>query len=464
MPTVDLEKATVESFSNQLQGKVLEPGASGYEDARTVWNGMIDERPSVVARCTGAADVIAAVNFARDLGLKLAVKGGGHNVAGKAVCDNGLMIDLSPMDSVQVDPQAQTTRVEGGATMADLDHETQAHGLAVPGGIISSTGVAGLTLGGGWGRLARKYGLTIDNLRSVKLVTADGSLVQASEDRNSDLFWALRGGGGNFGVVVSLEFDLHQVGPEILGRRLAYAYEDAAEALRFYREFAREVPNAASIYWALVQAPPDPQFPESVWGDMLLLFTPFYAGDFTQGRETLEPLLNFGEPVVSELEPVPYVEYQQLSDDLYPEGLRYYWKSNYFDHLPDGLIDLLLDHAADFPTPLTTIFVEHLGGAITQVDPSATAYPHRHPQFAITVSPAWTEAADDDEHIEWAREVYRDLSEYASQGVYVNVLSDEGEKRVREAYGDQFDRLRRVKSEWDPENLFRQNQNVEPAD
>lgn len=463
MATADLEETTVETFSNQLHGEVLQPGDNGYDEARTVWNAMIDKEPGVIARCTGAADVIAAVNFARDLDLRLSVKGGGHNVAGNAVCDDGLMIDLSPMDAVRVDPDTQTARVQGGATMADLDHETQAHGLAVPGGIISTTGVAGLTLGGGWGRLARKYGLTIDNLRSADVVTAEGELVHASENENPDLFWALRGGGGNFGVVTSFEFDLHKVGPEIAGGSMAYTHDDAAEALRFHREFSVNAPDAVSVYSAFIPAPPRAPFPEDIWGETILVFRLFYADDVEDGKDALQPMLEFGDPVVRSFERMPYTAYQQISDDLYPKGHRYYWKSNNFDGLPDGLIERLVAHTEEFPTPRSNIFMEHLGGEISRVDPKDTAYLHRDPLFAITVSPAWTDPSDDEEMIEWARTVYRDLEEYASDGVYVNVLSDEGDERVREAYGEHFDRLREIKNEWDPGNLFSENQNIEPT-
>jgi FAD/FMN-containing dehydrogenase len=347
--------------------------------------------------------------------------------------------------------------------MADLDHETQVHGLAVPGGIVSTTGVAGLTLGGGWGRLARKYGLTIDNLRSADVVTAGGQLVHASKAENPDLFWALRGGGGNFGVVTSFEFDLHKVGPEVLTGMLVYTYEDADEVLRFYREFAADAPDEASVYAAFAPAPPEQPFPEKIWGETVLLFRLFYAGDVADAEAALRPLREFGNPILNHFEPIPYVESQQLTDDFYPKGRRYYWKSNYFHDLPDGLIDTLLKHVEEFPTPFSNVFFEHLGGAINRIDPDTTAYPHRHPLFAITVSPAWTEPEDDDELVGWARGVYQDLEEYATEGVYVNVLSDEGDKRVREAYGDHYDRLRKIKNEWDPENLFRTNQNIEPA-
>ena len=463
MATVPLERTTIESFSEQLRGNVLQPGDEGYDEARTVWNAMIDKDPLLIAQCTGAADVMVSVNFARDLNMPLAVKGGGHNVAGKAVCDDGLVVDLSPMDAVRVNPDTQTARVQGGVTMAGLDHETQAHGLAVPGGIISTTGVAGLTLGGGWGRLARKYGLTIDNLRSADVVTAKGELVHASENENPDLFWALRGGGGNFGVVTSFEFNLHEVGPEIAGGSLAYAHEDAAEALRFYREFAATAPDAVSVYSALVPTPPQAPFPEEIWGETILVFRLFYAGDMAEGKEALQPMLEFGDPVVQSFEQMPYTAYQQISDELYPKGHRYYWKSNNFDGLPDGLIDRLVAHTEAPPTPFSHIFMEHLGGEISRVDPEETAYLHRDPLFAITVSPVWTDPSDDEEMIEWARAVYRDLEEYASDGVYVNVLSDEGDERVREAYGEHFDRLREIKNEWDPENLFSVNQNIEPT-
>ena len=463
MATADLEDKTVASLETQLRGHVLQQGDDGYEEARSVWNAMIETEPALIVRCRGASDVISTVDLARDLDLDLAVKCGGHNVAGNGLCD-GVVADLSPMDGVRVDPDARIARVQGGATMADLDRETQAHGLAVTGGIISSTGVAGLTLGGGWGRLGRKYGLAIDNLRSADVVTANGELVHASDDENSDLFWALRGGGGNFGVVTSLEFDLHQVGPEIPGGVLAYSHDDVGDVLRFYREFAADAPDAASVYAAFIPAPPEPRFPEEHWGEPLLLFRLFYAGDREDAEATFEPFLNRGDPVVATFESMQYVEYQRISDDLFPEGRRYYWKSNYFDDLPDGLIDRLVEHTEELPTPYSSIFFEHLGGAINRVDPRSTAYPHRHPLFAITVSPAWTDPDDDEAMVEWARVVYEDLAEYASDGVYVNVLSDEGEERIEEAYGDVYDRLRSVKRQWDPENLFRANQNIEPAD
>ncbi|WP_256297365.1 FAD-binding oxidoreductase [Haloarchaeobius salinus] len=463
MATVNLDTKTVETFERQIGGTLLRPGEPDYDEATSVWNAMVEKEPALIARCRGASDVIAAVTFARNHDLRLAVKGGGHNVAGNGLCDDGLVIDLSPMDAVRVDPAARTARVQGGATMADLDRETQTHGLAVTGGIISSTGVAGLTLGGGWGRLGRKYGLAIDNLRSADVVTADGDLVQASDDQHSDLFWALRGGGGNFGVVTSLEFDLHEVGPEIPGGVLAYTHDDVAEVLRFYREFAAEAPDAASVYAAFIPAPPEPRFPEEQWGETLLLFRLFYAGDLEEAKAVFEPFRAFGEPIINSFEPMPYVEFQQISDDLFPAGRRYYWKSNYFDDLPDGLIDQLVAHVEDLPTPYSSIFFEHLGGEISRVDSDATAYPHRDPLFAITVSPAWTDSDDDQALIEWARDVYEDLAAYASDGVYVNVLSNEGKARIREAYGGHFERLRSIKTEWDPENLFNVNQNIAPT-
>lgn len=463
MATADLEDKTVESLETQLRGHVLQQGDDGYDEARSVWNAMIETEPALIVKCRGASDVISTVNLARDLDLDLAVKCGGHNVAGKGLSD-GVVADLSPMDGVRVDTDARIARVQGGATMADLDKETQAHGLAVTGGIISSTGVAGLTLGGGWGRLGRKYGLAIDNLRSTDVVTAAGKLVHASDEQNTDLYWALRGGGGNFGVVTSLEFDLHEVGPEIPGGVLAYSHDDAWDVLRFYREFAAGAPDAASVYAAFILAPPEPTFPEEHWGEPLLLFRLFYAGDWADAEATFESFLDYGDPVVASFESMPYVEYQRISDDLFPEGRRYYWKSNYFDDLPDGLIDRLVEHTDELPTPYSSIFFEHLGGAINRVDPRSTAYPHRHPLFAITMSPAWTDPEDDQAMAEWARVVYDDLAEYASEGVYVNVLSDEGDERIKEAYGDVYDRLRSVKRQWDPDNLFRANQNIKPAD
>jgi FAD/FMN-containing dehydrogenase len=463
MATTDtLEDATVETFANQLHGEALRPGADGYDEARTLWNAMIDKEPAVIARCTGAADVIAAVEFARDLDLPLAVKGGGHNVAGTALCENGLVIDLSLMDAVRVDPDARTARVGAGATIGDLDHETQAFGLATTGGIMSETGVAGLTLGGGLGYLARQYGLAHDNLRSMDVVTADGELVHASAEENADLFWGMRGGGGNFGIATSFEFELHDLGPEILNVRLIYPPDQIPDTLRFYDEFMRDAPNEVGCYAGILEGSPEYGLPEELHGVTLLAFRGLYAGDASDGREAFRPLREFGDPLADMTQPIPYTEHQKQADDLYCEGHRNYWKSNFYDGISEGFVDVLMEYTADIPSPYSSVFFEWMGGAIAERDHDATAFPHRDRAFAFTVAPKWTDPDRDDEHLEWARAFHEALEPYAADGVYVNYLSED-EERVSDAYGERYERLRDLKRDWDPENLFRTNQNVDPA-
>lgn len=460
--TNPIEETTIQTFSDQIHGEVLQPGDEGYDDARTIWNAMIDEEPAVIARCTGAADVITAVNFARDLNLLLSVKGGGHNVAGKAVCDDGLMIDLSPMNGVRVNPDERTARVGGGAIWADVDHETQAFGLATTGGIMSETGVGGLTLGGGNGYLARTYGLACDNLRSIDVVTADGKLVRASEDENPDLFWGMRGGGGNFGIATSFEFDLHDVGPEVLAGRCLYTYDAVPEALQFYREFMADAPNEVQCYALFFQGSPALDLPESLHGETLLSLSAFHSGDLATAREALCPLREFGDPIVDTIQPMPYTVVQQEADELYQAGHRNYWKSNFYQELSDEFIGTIMEHVDPLPSPFSTAYFEWLGGAIAEVNHDATAFPHRDKTMMFTISPKWTDPQRDDELVGWAREFHEALAPYAAEGVYVNYV-DQDEHRVRDAYGDWYDRLVEVKTEWDHENLFRMNQNIKPA-
>ena len=458
-----IEDTTLDAFDDQLHGDVLRRGMEGYDEARSVWNAMIDKYPAAIARCTGAADVIAAVKFARDLDLQLAVHGGGHNVAGKAVCDDGLMIDLSPMNHVRVDPDAKVARAEGGATWGDFDHETQSFGLATTGGIVSTTGVAGVTLGGGLGWLARKYGLTHDNLRSMDVVTAEGELVTASEAENSELFWGMRGGLGNFGIATSLEFDLHEVGPEVLAGRIIHPYEAAPEFLRLYRDFMRGAPDELQAYAAFVQGNPAMGMPEQLHGKTLVGVVVLYSGDVDEGREVIQPLRDFGEPIADMVGPTPYVEHQQSSDELYQEGHRNYWKSHFFDELTDEAIDTIVEHADPLPTPFTTVFFEWMGGAIARADSDATAFPHRDATVSFTVAPKWTDPSDDEGMIEWAREFFEATASYTSDDVYVNYLSEDEQNRAKAAYGDHYERLRALKNEWDPKNLFSVNQNITPT-
>jgi len=451
----------VRALDDRLHGDLLNPGDEGYGEARTVFNAMIEKYPSYVVRPTGAADVIAAVDFAREHDLPLSVKGGGHNFAGTAVCDDGLTIDCSAMDSVRVDPDARTARVGPGATWGDVDHEAGAFGLATTGGLVSTTGVAGLTLGGGQGYLARKHGLTIDNLRSLDLVTAEGELVRASEGENPDLFWAVRGGGGNFGVVTSFEFDLHPVGPEVLGGPIFHPYEDAREALEFYRAFTADAPDELACYALVVRVPPEAPFPEAYRGEPSVALTVCYVGPTDEAEDALEPLRAFGDPILDAVQPMPYPVLQQSFDDGSPEGHRWYTKAHYLADLPDGAIETILEFTDPFPGPLTQVALEPMGGAIARVDPTATAFPHRNAAYSLGIWPGWADPGNDEEMIEWARAFHEAMAPYATGGVYANYLDRDEDDRVEAAYGENYERLADIKAEWDPENLFWMNQNVE---
>ncbi|MDF9747131.1 FAD-binding oxidoreductase [Natrinema salsiterrestre] len=460
--TTPVDEGAIDGFGEGLRGELLRPGDPNYDEARAVWNGMIDRRPALIVRAMGVSDVMAAVNLAREEDMELAVHGGGHNIAGKAVCNDGLMLDLSMMRSVRVDPEERTARVEAGATLADFDHEAQAFGLATPLGINSTTGVAGLTLGGGFGWLTRRYGMTVDNLRSVDIVTANGELRHASDDENSDLFWGIRGGSGNFGVVTTFEFDLHEVGPEILSGPVVYAGEDAPDVIRHVRDFNENAPDESAVWVVLRKAPPLPFLPEDVHGVGVVLVVTFYAGDTEEGEEVLAPIREYGDPIADAVGPHQYAAFQQAFDPLLTEGARNYWKSHNFSELSDDAIDTAVEYAADLPTPLSEIFFGQIGGEMARVPSDATAYPHRDAEYAMNVHTRWEDPATDDECIAWSREFFDAMAPYATGGVYVNFISeDEGEESL--AYGENQDRLAEIKAEYDPENLFRMNQNVAPA-
>ncbi len=463
MPDVRLNHTTIESLASSLRGALLRPDGDGYEEARGLWNAMIDERPALIVRCTGAADVIAALAFAREHGLTVAVRGGGHNVAGLATVDGGMMIDLSRMRAVHVDPEARIARVQGGALWGDVDHETQAFGLATPSGIISTTGVAGLTLGGGFGWLARAYGLAADNLVSADVVTADGELVRASEQEHADLFWAIRGGGGNFGIVTEFTFRLHAVGPEVLFGPTVYRLEDAPEVLRHYRAFTADMPNECTVYPDFLTAPPLPFLPEEVHGSKVLFLIQCYAGDVAKGEEVLRPLREFGRPIADAVAPTPYAEAQRRSDPLFPKGGRYYWKSHNLAALSDGVVDTLAECASTMPNPLCDILVQQLGGRMGEIAPDATAYPHRDAGFVVTLGGRSERPAEDDACIDWARACHSRLGRHGATGVYMNFLSrDEGDERLQAAFGDNAERLQRVKTRFDPDSVFRRNHTFEP--
>ena len=457
-----INETATQTFRERFRGEVLQEEDGGYDEAREVWNAMIDRHPALIARPTGAADVMTAVAFAHENDVLLSVKGGGHNIAGKAVADGGLMLDLSEMNDVRVDPETQTVRVGPGATLGDMDHETQAFGLAVPGGVVSTTGVAGLTLGGGFGWLSRKYGLAIDNLRSVDIVTADGELRHASDNQNEDLFWGIRGGSGNFGVVTSFEFDLHEVGPEVLFGPTVYRYDDAPDVLRHYREFTRDAPQECCVWVDSLTAPPLPFLPKDAHGTRVLTVMQFYTGELEEGEEVLRPLREYGTPIADAVAPTLYAAAQSMLDDLYAKGARNYWKAHNFTELTDETLDTIVEYGERLPTPESDILLHQVGGAINDVAPDATAYPHRDTEFIVTPGARWEDPTNDEECIAWIRECHDALADDATGGTYVN-FEGESEGRERNAYGENFDRLVEVKNEWDPENRFRMNQNIEPS-
>jgi FAD/FMN-containing dehydrogenase len=459
----NLQGGKIEELKRGFQGEVLLPGDGEYESARKIWNAMIDKHPAVIARCASTPDVVHGVNFARDNGLLLAVRGGGHNIAGNAICDGGIVIDLSKMKAARVDPAARRVTIEGGATLADLDAATQAHGLATPLGINSTTGVAGLTLGGGFGWLSRKYGMTVDNLESAEVVTAAGQVVRASAKENSDLFWALRGGGGNFGVVTRFEFRLHPVGPGVLSGLIVYPLSEAKSVLQQYREFMARAPEELTVWNVLRKAPPLPFLPEKFHGKDMIALAVIYAGDPKQGEPLIEPLRKFGSPWGEHVGVQPYVDWQKTFDPLLTSGARNYWKSHNFSTLKDGLFDVVVEHAGRLPSPQCELFFGAIGGATTRPAPDSTAYPHRDAKFVMNFHGRWENPADDKRCIGWARDFFNATTPFGTGGVYVNFLTaDEGD-RVRAAYGANYGRLAQIKRKYDPDNLFHMNQNIAPA-
>ncbi|HSK38363.1 MAG TPA: FAD-binding oxidoreductase [Arenibaculum sp.] len=456
---IPLGRDLVEQLGAELRGAVIAPDSPDYDEARRIWNAMIDRRPGLIVRCAGTADVLRCIRLAREHRLLTAVRGAGHNIAGNAVCDGGLMIDLSAMRSVRVDPWRRVATVEPGATLGDFDREAQAFGLATPLGINSTTGVAGLTLGGGFGWLSRKYGMTIDNLIAADVVTASGEFLRASERENPDLFWGIRGGGGNFGVVTSFDFQLHAVGPEVLAGLVVHPFERAGALLSRYRDFAGAAPDELACWAVLRKAPPLPFLPPNVHGKEVVIFAVCYSGDPAAGRKELEPLMAFGEPLGVHLDPMPYLAWQSAFDALLTHGARNYWKSHNFTTLKDGLLDLTVRYAGQLPTPQCEIFIGQVGGATKRVPVDATAYPHRDAEFVMNVHTRWDDPADDQRCVAWAREFFTATAPHATGGVYVNFITED-EDRVAAAYGANYERMAALKRKYDPENLFRLNQNI----
>jgi FAD/FMN-containing dehydrogenase len=461
--TKAVDAATIGELEGTLRGKILDQSSPTYDEARAIWNAMIDRKPGLIVRCLGAADVIRTVRFARDNELLVAVRGGGHNIAGSAICDGGVVIDLSQMKSVRVDAAAQQAWVEPGATLADLDKETQAFGLAVPTGINSTTGVAGLTLGGGFGWITRKFGLTIDNLLSADVVTADGNLVHATTKENPDLFWALRGGGGNFGVVTAFEFQLHKLGPQVLSGLVVHPFDDAAKLLKDYRRLLDSAPDELTCWVVLRKAPPLPFLPAEWHSREVLVFAMCYSGDIKEGEKAMAGLRGFGKPIADVVGPHPFAGWQSAFDQLLTPGARNYWKSHDFAQLSDETIEILIDAVRQLPGPECEIFIFHVGGAAGRVAPDATAFSQRNAHFGMNVHTRWREASMDKKCIAWAKKLFDAAAPFAIGTAYVNFMpGDEGE-RVEKAYGTSYSRLAQVKRRYDPSNLFRMNQNIRPA-
>ncbi len=458
-----ISRDALDQLALGLRGSVIGPESPEYDQARTIWNAMIDRRPAVIVRCAGAADVLRVVRFAGEHQLALAVRGGGHNIAGNAIADGGLVIDLSAMRSVRVDPAARTATVEPGVTLGELDRDTQAFGLATPLGINSTTGVAGLTLGGGFGWTSRKLGLTIDNLLAADVVTASGELVRASETDHPDLFWAIRGGGGNFGVVTAFEFRLHEVGPEVLSGLVIHPLDDAHTVLRFYRDFVARAPDEFACWFVLRKAPPLPTVPPEWHGREILVLAMVYTGPMLEGQRVMEPLRAFGHPIADLVAPHPFTAWQSALDPLLAPGMRNYWKSHDFRELSDDLIGVLLRAAERLPDPQCEIACAQLGGAVSRVPADATAYAHRDAAFVLNVHGRWADPAKDASCIAWTRELFDAAAPFATGGVYVNFLTADETERVRAAYGSNYDRLAETKARYDPTNLFRVNQNIRPV-
>jgi len=458
-----LIQSPFDSLQKSFRGEILQPHSPGYDQARTIWNAMIDKHPAAIARCTGRADVAAAVNFAREHRLDLAVRGGGHNIAGNALCDGGLVIDLSLMKAVRVDAIARRAHVGPGATLADVDRETQKFGLAVPTGINSTTGIAGLTLGGGFGWLARRLGLTIDSLVSAEVVTADGQALRASATDHPDLFWALRGGGGNFGVVTDFEFQLHPVGPEVLAGLIVFPLAEAKQVLQQHRELMATAPAELNVWAVLRQAPPLPFLPADVHGRDIIALAVFYSGDPAEGAKLIDPIRRFGHAYGEHIGVQPFTAWQQAFDPLLTPGMRNYWKSHNFTTLPDEAFDVVANYAGRLPSPHCEIFLGVIGGAVSRVASDATAYGSREANIVMNVHCRWETPREDSACIAWARDFFRAAAPFATGSVYVNFLTADETDRVGAAYGRNLGRLAEIKARFDPTNLFHVNQNIKPA-
>lgn len=463
--TLRLDQESLEKLNNKIRGELITSQSNNYDEARSVWNGLIDKHPALIVRCQGTGDVVDAVNFAKDNELLVAVRGGGHNVAGNAVCDGGMVIDLSEMRGIHVDPESRTARVQPGADWGDVDKETQLHGLVTPGGQVSMTGVAGLTLGGGMGYLRRKWGLSCDNLLSAEIVTADGEIITASEDENEDLFWALRGGGGNFGIVTSFEFSLHPLGPEIYAALTIYPFEQAASVLRNWRDFALKASDEVTCDAYIWGMPPLPEVPEEMHWEPVVIIAGLYAGPAEEGESVMQPVSEMGTPIEDMSARQPYVALQSSLDPLFADGQLYYWKSLFADRLDDEMLDRVVALADEKPSKQCLFALRTLGGAMGRVPEEATAYGNRDAMFNISIDNTWQDPSQTDQMIAWSRKAWDDLRGHTGGGVYINFagFGENNDELTQAAYGRNYERLQKVKAKYDPDNFFRINQNIVPA-
>lgn len=458
-----LSSDQIAQLKSVFRGFIITPNDSHYDYARKIWNGMFDKHPALIAQCICTADVIQAVNFARENNLLVAVKGGGHNSAGKAMCDDGIVIDLSLMRRVYVDPKKKTARVDGGALLGDVDSETQLHGLAVSAGIVSHTGVGGLALGGGFGWISRKHGLSVDNLLSADVVTANGDLIHVNQNENEDLFWGVRGGGGNFGIVTSFEFNCAEIGTEVFSGVIAKKFENARDYISFHQEYVQSLPDEMTVWMVVRKAPPLPFLPEDVHGQLMVLVPFVYLGDQAEGEKLIEPIRSHSESHGEHIGFSPWTGWQSMFDGLVAHGARNYWKSHHLKDLSTGCVDQVLHFAQSLPTEECEVFIPHMAGAPSRVAEDATAFAHRFTPFVLNIHTRWGDQNDDEKCLAWAREFHQ-ATEPFSQGVYVNFLSEEGEDRVKDAYTPStWDRLVRLKDKYDPTNLFSLNQNIKPS-
>ena len=460
---IDLKQEIFNNLKMRLRGPVFVPGDSGYEESRTVWNGMIDRRPAAVVRCFGNADVIACVQFARENDILLCIKGGGHNIAGLATADGALMLDMSLMRGVWVDPQKKIAHAQAGCLLGDVDRETQLHGLAAILGFVSLTGIAGLTLGGGFGYLTRRWGWTVDNVIGMDIVTADAQLVRASRDENADLFWGLQGGGGNFGVVTGIDYILYPVGPEVVGGVVAWPASEASKVLELYRTFSEKAPPELTVAMLMRPAPPAPWLPKEMHGKPIVALLACYSGRPEEGEKIVAPIKSFGHPIGDILVRRPYVQMQSLLDATQPKGRRYYWKSEYLPRIESALNEKVIEHAARISSPHSAVILFQVDGALNQLEDEHSPVGNRDARYVLNIAGSWEQAGEDSANIQWAREAWNEMKSFSTGGTYINFLSgDEGPERTKAALGKGLQRLARVKAKWDPQNIFRTNWNIKP--